>query len=530
MVAVTIKRTVGGKIGHGSTPDILAVQKLLNRHASLAGYKKLEENGKVDKKTLAAIKKFQQVCCPDINADSRVEPRKQTLLSLNMSAADLKKWVKGVQSDDPGDAAQCIVLYVGKTAYEFNSQNDADKFAATIKQIEINGKTHQFTPKEWAAFQADMIKTLNRTIVVGAKSRAEMAYGLWEHFAELNNDQYVISWFVSLTGPDLPKFGIVNKASNAARNLEAAVKSGNFDRIGKAIKEAEEPINKAYKVMWDYQKAVIGSAENWVTALEVTKTTSFIIVGAIATPLLVPSAGLAGAGALASGGTALVGSTANELGKYNVGTSKGPADAIKNIALDTVIDGTVGAVLKGASGKKIFEGVGEQLVKKVGSKWIGKVGSPAVQKYLTAYLQNATTSGIEEAIKQVGEVIKGKTKPKDFFGKVATAMATGGFMKGFDKVVDDKLGKAVYDGISSKARKDIFGELKPAVAIGIINDVVKGSGGNFVSTGIEQALKAATGKESDTALVEAAAKKMTKGADFKKFQKMLADKAAKRKK
>jgi len=528
-VAVKLKRTVGGKIGHGSTPDILAVQKLLNKHASHVGYKKLEENGEANKKTILTIKKFQQICCPDIKADGRVEPRKVTLLTLNMSAKDLKTWVKSIQSDDPGDAAQSIVFYVGKTPYYFTSQNQADKFAATITTLDIEGDLHDFTPKEWKVFQADMIKTLNRTIVAGAKSRAEMASGLWDHFAELNNDQYVVSWFVSLAGPDLPKHSIVMKASNAAYKLEQAVNSGNFKRIGKAIKEAEEPINKAYKVMWKYQKDVIGRAENLVIALEVTKTTSFIIVGAIAAPLMVPAAGATGAAALASGGTALVSSSANELGKYGAGTSKGPADAIKNIATDTIIDATVGVVLKGGKGKEIIEGVSKKVVQKGTSKWIGKVGSKTAQKYVTGYLEHTAKSGVEESIKQVGAMIKGKTKPEEFFGKVATAMVTSGLLKNFDDAVDKKLGKAIYNSISDKARKEIFGELKSTVAIGIINDIVKKNTGEYVGKGIEKTLKAATGKESETQLVDTTAKKLTSGSDFAKFQKILAKKAANRK-
>lgn len=525
-MAVKLKRTVGGKIGHGSAPDILAVQKLLNRHASLAGYKKLKETSEADKETLAAIKKFQKVCVPDIKPDARVEPGKQTLHTLNMSASELKAWVKGIQSGDSGDAAQSIVIWVGKTPYEFTSQNAADKFSDSLKHINVNGKIHDFTPKEWKVFQADMVKTLMRTVVQGVNSRAEMAYGLWEHFAELNNDQVVISWFVQLTGPSLPNHSLVSKASGAARELESAVKSGNFGNIEKAIKKAEEPVNEAYKVMCNYKKALIGSTENWLTTLKVTKTTSFIIVGAIAAPMLVPSAGLAGAGAIASGGTGLVSSSANELGKYGAGTSKGPADAIKNIATDTIIDATVGAVLKGGNGKKIFEGVSKKLVKKATSKWIKKISSTTAQKYITGYLEHTAKSGVEESIKQVGSMIKGKTKPDEFFGKVAIAMVSSGILKGFDGAVDKNLGKAIYNNISKKARQEIFKDLKPAVAIGIINDSVKGNAGNLVSEGIEKTLGAAKGSETETALVNAAAKKISLNT---KYQNLLAAKVAKRK-
>ena len=142
-------------------------------------------------------------------------------------------------------------------------------------------------------------------------------------------------------------------------------------------------------------------------------------------PAKAPLARLVGACAPGSGGIVLIGSTANELGKYNVGTSKGLADVIKNIAIDTIIDGTVEAVLKGASGRKIFEGVDEQLVNKVGSKWIGEIGPDVVREYLTAYLENATAFGLGEAIKQVGEVQKaatGKESDKALVGAAAKKM------------------------------------------------------------------------------------------------------------
>ncbi|MFT5425022.1 MAG: hypothetical protein ACI89L_002827 [Phycisphaerales bacterium] len=522
-MAVKIKRTLGGKIGHGSNEDIEAVQKLLNRHASTVGYKKVKEDGDCGKGTINAIKEFQKRCVTEVKPDGRVEPGRATLLALNMSAGDLKAWLKGNESDDPDDAAQSIEITLAKETHKFSSQKELDKFLDTVVIITVNGKRYVFIGKEWDDFHADMIRTLKRTLVAGARQRAEMAMGVWAHFAELNNDQYVVSWFVSLAGPDLPSFNIVNDAAKAAKKLEDAVKGGDFKKIKAAFAAAEAPINKAYDTMWDYQKAVIGRAEGWVTGLKVVKTTSFIIVGAIAAPLMAPTVGLAGAGALASGGTALVSTTAEEMGKYSAGTSDGLKAALKNISLNTVIDATVGAFLKGGYGKKFVEALGKKVVVDQGSKWAGK---SAAQKYVTAYLKNAGESALEESIKQAGEMVKGKTKADEFLGKVAKGTGLGGIMKSLDDAVDNKYAGDIYDSMKDSVKKEIFGTLKKPEAVKFIGGIINGVGGDVAGKGLDFALSKATGNEKEAAIVKTAAKKTSADA---KFQALLEKKVANRK-
>lgn len=513
---VKIKRTLGGKVGHGSTEDILAVQKLLNRHASTVGYKKVKEDGDCGKKTIYAIKEFQKRCVTEVKPDGRVEPTKPTLLGLNMSANDLKKWLKGNESDDPDDAAQSIEIILAKKPYQFSSQKELDKFLDTVKILDVPGKgRYVFIGKqEWDKFHAEMIRTLKRTVVAAARQRAEMSMGLWKHFSDLNNDQYIISWFVSLAGPDLPNFNIVSKADSAYQALDTAVKGGDFKKIKKALEATEDPINKAFDVMWDYQKAVIGRAEGWVTGLKIVKTGSCIIVGAIAAPMMVTTVGVAGAGALASGGTALVSTTAEEFGKYSAGTSDGLAAAIKNISLNTIIDGTVGLFLKGGAGKKFVEALGKKVAVDNASKWAGKT---AVQKYVINFVKSTGESAVEESIKQTGEMIKGKTKPDEFLGKVAKGIGLSGVMKNLDKVVDSKYAATIYDSMKGKARDELFGTLKKEAAIKVIDKIISKDGATMAKKGIEYALGKAKGNDEGTAIVKTAAKKLSADAKFDKL-------------
>lgn len=510
-MGVKVKRTLGGKVGHGSHEDIEAVQKLLNRHASTVGYKKVKEDGDCGKDTIAAIKAFQKRCVTEVKPDGRVEPGKPTLLALNMSTGDLKAWLKGNESDDPADGAQSIEIRLAKETHKFSSQKELDKFLDTVVIINVKGNRHVFIGKEWDAFHAEMIRMIKRTYLAAARQRSEMAMGVWEHFYELNNDQYVVSWFVSLAGPDLPAQKLVLDARSAYRKLESAVSSGNFKKIEQAIEAAEKPINKAYDAMWDYQKSVIGRAEGWVTGLEIVKTTSFIIVGAIAAPLIAPTVGVAGAGALASGGTALVSTSAGELGKYAAGTSDGLKAALKNISINTIVDATVGLVLKGGKGKQLLERLGVKVAAESTSKWASK---SATQKYVTTYLKNAGESAVEESIKQAGSMIKGKTKTDEFLGNVAKASALGGFMKSWDKLVGEKYAATIYDSMKDSARKEVFGKLDKAEAIKTIAAVINGPGGEAASKGMDFALGKATGKEKQMDVLKAAAKKTASTSKF----------------
>src|SRR5262249_8832048 len=147
-----------------------------------------------------------------------------------------------------------------------------------VYSFTAKGKTYTFTPKEYEDFNKQMLAELRRTAVLAARQRADMARGYWDTFRDINNDQYIVSWFVSLAGPKMPEEGIIKAGEQAAANLKAAVDAGDFRKVAAELKNASEPINKAYETMMRYREDVIGRGEKWVAGLEFTRDTSFEIV------------------------------------------------------------------------------------------------------------------------------------------------------------------------------------------------------------------------------------------------------------
>jgi hypothetical protein len=128
-----------------------------------------------------------------------------------------------------------------------------------------------------------VLAELKRTAVLAAYQRVNSARILWDHYNDLNKDQYIVSWFVSLVGPKLPDEGKVKAAEQAYQRLKAAVDSGDCRAVVQVFGGAADPINTAYKTMMSYKKAVTRRSETWLEALEFTRDKSFKLVSLIAT-------------------------------------------------------------------------------------------------------------------------------------------------------------------------------------------------------------------------------------------------------
>jgi len=382
---------------------------------------------------------------------------------------------------------------------------EAPSSGEQLYHMYFNGKPYALTPQEYDTFSKQMIQLLRATAVKASAVRVQAARDYWDWFSDLNKDQYVVSWFVSLAGPKLPDEGQIKAAEAAQQNLKSAVEAGDFRGVAAMLKSAVEPVNRAYNGMMQYKEAVIGRGEAWVGGLEIVRDSSFEIVNVIATAEM---GGNPGASAAAGGATELVKSAAGELGKCLAGTSKGAGAAAKNIILDGVLGGLKGGVdgLMKIKGDKIIEGVSKSVAKKIASKWVSKAATATVEKFVENRLNGAASGLLKSVVDQAIKAVKGDTTPEKFFEDVAKGVASGFALGGLDNwIASKKFPEKVYDKMNGSLRTKFFAKLDKKKAVELLDDVIKGKGAAGIQKSIEVVLGAAKGDESPEDLAGEAA-------------------------
>lgn len=411
-------------------------------------------------------------------------------------------------------APEPITVTVGKKTYEFETEKERDKFLATVRVVEVKGKRMVFVGKEFDEFKKGMLSEIRRGALFAAQSRVSSAEVLWKHFKEQNDDQYIVAWFVSLAGPDLPSGALVDRAILALKGFESAVASGDFKKIEQAMRASEKPINEAYFVMKKYQKEVEGAAGSWLTALEYTKKGSFAIVGALATPMAVSAAGSAVLGnAIVGGGTAFLSSASNEIGKGIVGTSDGAGEAVKAVGLDTFVGAGVTGLIRSKKGQDLIQGVTNRVVGQFAGRYMSKASTAVVKKYAVQYLTRAGDKLLETAMNEASKKAGAKTKPEAFMDQVAGSGSIVKWATSLDRAIDAEFAGAVYDAMPKSIREGVLGGVKRDEAVGLIDDTLS-AGAVSAGKALEGALGSARPGDSVGVVLKNAGDRLLKDKAF----------------
>src|SRR5580765_7222814 len=99
-----IKKSVG-KGGKNEEEDVKVVQELLNKFAKLCEYSKLDEDGEVGGKTLAAIAAFQEKVVMMARPDKLISPGGATIKKLGENPSSVAKDVKEKEGKDEESSA-----------------------------------------------------------------------------------------------------------------------------------------------------------------------------------------------------------------------------------------------------------------------------------------------------------------------------------------------------------------------------------------------------------------------------------------
>jgi hypothetical protein len=396
------------------------------------------------------------------------------------------------------------------------------------KEIRIGGKRYLLTDAEYDIMQRKAAAQFRRDCLQAFKHRVIEIRSDWDHFHDLNNDQYIVSSLVDIFGgPSLPDLKYVLNAESALKDVIRALDSNNIERLRKETLKAEPVINKALDKMRSYRKGVIKSGGSWVSNLTFVKSAAFITLGVLAVPFTASlGAGAVLSGVVASAGTQALDSISTEVGKGFAGTSKGLKSAVTGVVKDTVIAGATGALSKGKYASKLFNGVGAKVLKRIPPGGVmSRISEKTTTKYVVSYMKGSAVKATEGAIQDGLSLVKTDNKMTwdKFIGNVAKNLISGGLFTKLDSVLEPVANDIVK--VMPKASKEaLLKGLGDVATDKTLVDLFKG-GGEKILTGkwdatVEQVLKSSNGSESPEQLKRKVVSKVFDAALIKQLSKL----------
>ncbi len=475
------------------------LQKYLNLKGKLL--KPVPESGEFCAETKEGVKAFQKKS--GLTVDGTVGPE---------TAAALAKLV--------GSSAGAFARPFG--APETDAKEE-EKPKEELVTVTLKGKTGTMTKTEFLDFQKKAKDAIRGTLRA-AQQQAVQARSLWDHFQDLNTQggvDGVVAWCVSLTGSDLPDGGLIVDAEAAVKRLESALNGTDFDKIAAALQNLTEPVNKAAKAMWQYQKDVTGSAENWVFGLEVTRDISFEVAKAIAK---FESGGNPAASKAIDTAAEAIKSVAGEAGKAVAGTSGGVLSAVKNVATDTAIAGIMSLLMgEGSKGKQVCERIEKSLLARLAKtecQWLAS--RPAMQKFLAAWVSKYIAANASTIAKETMKFVTSDMKFDQLAENVVKSLVTSFPLCGLDSWVDQKFAKSTLEKMKKfpnfmkelKAQK-IF-DMDEKVALDILKkELLNGGATKAVEKSLDAVISRLSGSASVDQVGNAAVDELVKSAEFR---------------
>jgi hypothetical protein len=341
-----------------------------------------------------------------------------------------------------------------------------------------------------------------------------------------------------------PSDALRGKAVTAVSKFQSASRSGKMDAIKNTLPAAEEMLNAYRDDMDRFLREMAMSARTTGIVLQVSSAAGFVVLGAMASSILISAGLTATAAAAVSAGTVkIIEGEINLLGKVMLGEKKiNPFEEIWKIQ----VDGTV-AMATGAIGSKLDSKIVGNIVKRVSSTVAGKISgkafkanvvAPMLEKFLNGSGKDLGTSVLESVCNSVGKSLKEGKPPsyKDFesaFDSMLIAGLTGGFIRNLsdyqagvassltkkmmNDVIPDRvlktLGKKEFD---KKTLEKLYGDVNKAifgkaleVADSHVISTADGSvaGKTLIAEGIDEAAKdKSLQKFIDTEIVKVAKK------------------------
>jgi peptidoglycan hydrolase-like protein with peptidoglycan-binding domain len=311
------------------------------------------------------------------------------------------------------------------------------------------GKYAGFTEKEWEAQKKRAADSLLRGPVREMKGKVDEAEMTWDHFREMNSDQYIVSFLVELTrGTELPSKSLIGKARAAADEMEKLAKAQDFQGFSRRAPAAAKEVNDALDAMRTYRSEMIDGAGNWVTGLEATKWTAFTALSVYFAPAVAAQLGASAVAGAVVGGAAVKGveSAAGEIGNWSAGTVQGGAGgALSRVMVDTLVGAVTGWLSKGAGGKAVGEAIMTKISAGVAAKLaVGGTSQKVVEAATKYFLNEGAKKVLEGAVADAGKALKGDPKmtiaafAENVGSNFVKGLAFGPFNQAFKKFTEGK--------------------------------------------------------------------------------------------
>lgn len=302
-------------------------------------------------------------------------------------------------------------------------------------QFTHDGQTYELTEAEWGEFRVELVQRMRRELGLEIRQKAQEARGLYDHFVDLNDDQYIVAFFVEvLSGADLPDEGVIIDAEAAAQSCHEGLVGHDLEAATALVRESEAKVNTAVNAMREYREQVIGGGGTAITILEVTKTGCFAIAAVAGGAVLAAPAaagglgmGLMGSGAISTGGAALLQSSAEQYGRATFGGEDITlGGAVEEIAWDTAFGAASGAI--GGLANRLLPGVTDAVFARMPPSVVSRFGEEAVRATIQNMLEGSFSNVVAGAIQDGVGVVRGKdVSIQDFCLHVATNLIAGGF-------------------------------------------------------------------------------------------------------
>lgn len=488
-----IKKTVGGKVGNGRRDDVKVVQDLLNRHASAVGYKKLEVDGLVGKRTLKTIARFQDAAVPEIRrADAKVDPGNLTIRALNQSPGEIAKLIK----EGGGLKVPGVVM-------------------------KVKGKDVEVPYNEYAKLARKALDDIRRGIYLDAKSKVTEARDLWDHFHQVNKNPWLDEVIHAFGSFGLPSQSVIKAAESALSRWEASLKSGDAKKAKSAMAAAEKPLNDAIREMAEYRDKVVGQAGSWITGLDITKSVSYAMVSAFASA----SVGSVSAASGWGSAIALAESSASEAGKHSAGDKKQPlGSAMQSLTTNTCLNALSSSAGKAQVVKqmsKVGGPIGAKALAKQAPRLSKTVDPEAMAEYFVKSLVGPSYATLEKSVTKTVKALKMGEKDTTWEKIIEHSITTIAGETVFKKLEDlmskklpDDIAQQIFKGMLDKhlqsflkttgvTKSQLFKENSKAIKA-VISKGITGPLAAFYALAVQEALKKGKGTESAEQLHRAA--------------------------
>lgn len=399
---------------------------------------------------------------PPLDVDGVMGPETENALKQMQAKAGLR------QSGEIDADTAVVVARAMKTG-------KLDKDPPTVFVDLGGGKFAGLTDKEWEHAKKKAADNLMRGPLREMLMKVEAAEAEYDHFTELNGDQYVVATFITLTrGAKMPNYSVISKARSAHTELEKLARAGDFKGFSQRAPGAAKDVNAAVDAMRSYRESMIDGAGNWVTGLEVTKWAAFTALSVYFAPVLAAQAGAGVVAGAVVGGAAVKGveSAAGEVGNWTAGNAKGqdPGGMISRVLIDSAVGAITGFLSKGATGGKA---VGEAIMTKISAGVaaklaLGGASTKVVEAATKYFLNEGAKKLLEGAVTDAAKALKGDPKMTlAAFGENVAAnflkgCAFGPFNQAFKKFSEGKVvplpdgdRKKLQDAIEKKVLKEL---------------------------------------------------------------------------